>query len=85
MVLGYTQVEWKDFHETFSLVARVTTVRCLLIVAIAQGLQLCQMDMHNAFLHGDLREDIYMKPPPGFHPPKPHLVCKLRKSLYGLR
>ena len=43
------------------------------------------MDIHNAFLHSDLHEDIYIKLPPGFRPTKPNVVCKLKKSLYGLR
>jgi len=42
------------------------------------------MDVHNAFLHGELAEDIYMKIHPRFHTPKLDLVCKLKKSLYGL-
>ena len=85
VVLGNHQVEGEDFHETFSPVAKMPTVRCILSLAASQGWQLHQMDVHNGFLHGDLDEEIYMKPPPGFHPPRPNLVCKLWKSLYGLR
>jgi len=63
----------------------MVTIWCLLAVAVSQGWDLHQMDVHNAFVYTDLHEEIYMKPPPGFHPPKPNQVCRLKKSLYGLR
>ena len=81
VVLGNHQVEGEDFHETFAAVAKMVTVRTLLTLAVAKSWSLHQMDIHNAFLHGDLREDIYMKVPPGFQTPQPNMVCKLR-SLY---
>ena len=85
MVLGNHQVEGIDYTETFAPVARMVTVHCILTIAIFKGWSLHQMDVHNVFLHEDLDEDIYIKPPPGFDPPSPHLVCKLKKSLYSLR
>ncbi|KAJ1697014.1 hypothetical protein LUZ63_005526 [Rhynchospora breviuscula] len=84
VVMGNRQVEGIDFNETFALVAKMTTVRTLLGVAVAKGWELHQMDVHNAFLHGDLNEEVYIHLPSGFASSHPGKVCRLKKSLYGL-
>ena len=82
----YTQEDGFDYMNTFSPVVKITMVRLLLSIAISQKWQIHQLDVSNAFLHGDLKEQLYMSQPPGFiNPQFPDFVCQLKKSLYGLK
>jgi hypothetical protein len=85
VIHGNRQVEGVDYNETFAPTAKMVTVRTFLAIAAAKNFQLHQMDVRNAFLHGDLEEEVYMKLPPGFENQSSGKVCRLRKSLYGLK
>ena len=82
---GYNQVEGIDYQQTFSPTAKLTTLRCLLTIVAARNWFTHQLDVQNAYLHGDLHEIVYMEPPPGLRRQGENIVCRLNKSLYGLK
>lgn len=99
MILGNRQTYGVDYAHTFAPVAKMITVRALLAVSALQGWHVQQMDVTNAFLHGELYEVVYMKLPSGYthfgsriqlnqeeiNTSRTNFACKLKKSLYGLR
>ena len=86
MVKGFTQKEGIDYRDTFSSVSKKDSLRIIMALVAHFDLELHQMDVKTAFLNGKLDEDIYMEQPEGFAKKgNEHLVCKLKKSIYGLK
>jgi hypothetical protein len=84
VIKGCCQKAGIDYSETFSPVARLDSIQTLLSIAVAKDYEIYQLDVKTAFLHGDLNELIYMKQPEGFDDGS-RRICKLNKSLYGLK
>ncbi|CAH9137075.1 unnamed protein product [Cuscuta epithymum] len=83
---GKSQQVGIDYFDTFSPVVKPATIRTVLTIATSRSWPIHQLDVKNAFLHGDLCETVYMHQPPGFvDSTKPNYVCRLHKSLYGLK
>lgn len=83
---GFGQRKGVDFDEIFSPVVKMTLIRVILGLAASLNLEVEQMDVKTTFLHGDLEEEIYMEQPEGFLvKDKEDYVCRLKKSLYGLK
>lgn len=86
VVKGFTQKKGIDFEEIFSPVVKMSSIRVVLAIAASMNLEVEQLDVKTAFLHGDLHEEIYMEQPEGFKVKgKEDMMCKLKKSLYGLK
>ncbi|GJX52528.1 putative RNA-directed DNA polymerase [Tanacetum coccineum] len=86
VVKGFSQKRGIDFDEIFSPVVKMGSIRVVLGLAASLDLEVEQMDVKTAFLHGDLDKEIYMEQPEGFQVKgKEDYVCRLQKSLYGLK
>ncbi|KAL0533145.1 hypothetical protein IC582_030360 [Cucumis melo] len=83
---GYTQKDGIDYKETFSPVSKKDSLRIIMVLVAHYDLELHQMDVKTAFLNGNLDEEVFMDQPEGFMVEgKEHMVCKLKRSIYGLK
>eukprot|EP00253_Pinus_taeda_P003201 PITA_03201 len=83
---GFSQKEGIDYDEVFAPITRYTTIRSIIALVASQGWNLHQMDVKTAFLHGSIKEEVYVEQPKGFeiHNRESH-ICRLKKALYGLK
>ena len=81
---GFMQIKGIDYDETFALVAKLTSLRAILAIAAKRDLELHQMDVKSAYLNGNLSNEIFMSPPPGFNIPD-GMVLRLIKAVYGTK
>lgn len=83
---GFTQRPGLDYHCTFSPVVKPTTIHVVLSLALQHNRVLHQCGVNNAFIHGTLEEEVFMKQPPGFeNASHPSLFCRLHEVIYGLK
>lgn len=86
MANGTNQIEGRDYNEIFSPVVKAISIRIVLMVVVTRGWNMTQLDISNAFLHGQLKENIFMWQTIGFmDETQLNHVCRLRKVLYGLK
>ncbi|KAI4336284.1 hypothetical protein L6164_014828 [Bauhinia variegata] len=86
VVKGYSQQRGIDYTEVYAPVARMDTVRMIIAFAAQRGWNLYQLDVKSAFLHGELKEDVFVEQPRGYEKKgSEHKVYKLQKALYGLK
>ena len=86
VVKGLSKKKDINFKEIFSPVVKMSSIRVVLGLVVSMNLEIVQLDVKTAFLHGDLEKEIYMEQPEGFTiKGKEHLVCRLKKNLYGLK
>ena len=82
---GFSQRLGLDYNEAFSPVIKPTTIRTVLSIAATRKWSIRQVDINNAFLNGTVQEEVYMQQLEDFTSANSHLVCKLKKSIYGLK
>jgi hypothetical protein len=83
---SFRQVQGVDYDETFSLLAMFKSIHFLLAMVAFHDYEIWQMDVKTAFLNGNIAEELYMMQPEGFADPKDvDKVCKLQRSIYGLK
>ena len=83
---GYPQIEGINYEKTFTLVARLETIRMILDYSFSKDIKVYQMDVKSSFLNGELEEEVYIEQPEGFQlSENEDYVCRLKRALYGLK